>query len=107
MMKAYYKKYDGMWEAAFWLSGFIFLALIDPSGAHLSICPLHYLEVYCPGCGLGRSISYLLHGEVLASFQTHPLGVVATLILGHRTLRLGIASVRQLRKSAAQKAIRL
>ncbi len=104
-MNAYYKKYDGVWEATFWLSGFIFLAMIDPSKAHLSLCPLHYLNVYCPGCGLGRSITYLLRGEVVDSFQTHPLGGVATLVLVHRILQLGMASVRQLRRSAGEKAI--
>jgi hypothetical protein len=43
---------------------------------------------YCPGCGLGHSISYFLHGEVTRSLQTHPLGIIATVILVSRIFSL-------------------
>jgi len=72
-------------ELICWVSGLVYLAGTDPSHPHLSICPLKFLGFrYCPGCGLGRSVSYLLHGSLLLSLQTHPLGIFAFLVLIHR-----------------------
>ncbi|WP_242689299.1 DUF2752 domain-containing protein [Pedobacter sp. SYSU D00535] len=36
---------------------------------------------WCPGCGLGRSIIFLLHGELLASLNLHYFGLPALAIL--------------------------
>jgi hypothetical protein len=36
---------------------------------------------FCPGCGLGHSISYLFHGDIQESFSTHPLGIFAVIII--------------------------
>ena len=73
-------------EAVIWLIGLAYLALIDPhSSTHLSFCPLHNLGFdFCPGCGLGRSISLILHGDVTVSLAAHPLGIPALLILCYR-----------------------
>lgn len=73
-----------------WLSGLVFLAWISPEGdGHFSLCILKNLGVpYCPGCGLGGSISFLLHGEILTSIHTHPLGIFALAILSHRIFQL-------------------
>lgn len=70
-------------EALCWIAGLIFLAAIDPyASQHLSFCPLHNLGFdFCPGCGLGRSISLLFHGDVGGSFRAHPLGIPALVIL--------------------------
>ncbi len=73
------------WEGMIWFCGFCFLALINPDASHFSFCPLFHLDIYCPGCGLGRSVSYLFHGAWSESFRTHPLGIVAVIILGIRT----------------------
>lgn len=43
----------------------------------------------CPGCGLGHSISYMLHGNWQAAFKSHPLGPFAIIILLYRTFQLG------------------
>jgi hypothetical protein len=73
-------------EAVIWMAGLAALAFIDPySSEHLSICPLHNLGFdFCPGCGLGRAISFLFRGDITASFEAHPLGIPALLILCHR-----------------------
>lgn len=77
-------------EAAVWIAGFGFLALIDPGAGNLpDFCLLHTFGItWCPGCGLGRSVAYLLDGSIGPSLATHPLGVPALLLLGWRTFRL-------------------
>jgi hypothetical protein len=72
-------------EAWIWLIGLAMLAIISPGHSHYSVCILHNLDFpYCPGCGLGRSISLLFRGEISHSFETHPLGIFAVLVLSHR-----------------------
>ena len=73
-----------------WIAGLIILAVINPdSHSHFTICPFKYLGFkYCPGCGLGHSISYLFHGNIKASLQTHILGIPAVIILGARTISI-------------------
>jgi hypothetical protein len=73
-------------EALVWIAGLLTLGLLDPTQeAHVTICPLANLGFeFCPGCGLGRSISFLFRGEFLQSFQSHPLGIAAVPILLHR-----------------------
>ncbi|MCA1745114.1 MAG: DUF2752 domain-containing protein [Bacteroidales bacterium] len=39
---------------------------------------------FCPGCGLGTSISWLFRGQLSQSFASHPLGIPAVGILVHR-----------------------
>lgn len=31
-----------------------------------------YLNVECPGCGMQRAFSYLMDGDLVASFKAHP-----------------------------------
>jgi len=73
-------------EAIIWISGLLFLAFIPPvKSAHFTFCPLKNLGFeFCPGCGLGCSISYLFRLNFKLSFQAHPLGLPALLILLHR-----------------------
>lgn len=77
-------------EAILWVAGFIALAFYDPYGtSHFSICPLYNLGFeFCPGCGLGKSISFLFHGELNESLSAHPLGVFAVIILTYRIFEL-------------------
>ena len=77
-------------EAWLWMAGLFALALHDPhTGTHFALCPLHYLGFdFCPGCGLGRSISYLMHGEVVNALSMHPLGLFALIILTYRIVQL-------------------
>jgi hypothetical protein len=78
-------------EALIWLIALTSLALISfpPDQQHFSLCPLYNLGFdFCPGCGLGKSISLLLHGKFSQSITTHPLGVFALVILSLRIIKL-------------------
>ena len=76
-------------ELAAWLIALIYLAGINPQAAHFSLCLFNHLGIdWCPGCGIGHSISYLLHGQFKQSFEAHYLGFVALLILLHRIYTL-------------------
>lgn len=78
------------WEAAAWLMAFTGLAMYQPqSDSHISLCPLANLGfTFCPGCGLGRSISSLFHGEIMQSLSLHPLGIFAVIVLSFRIIHL-------------------
>jgi hypothetical protein len=56
---------------------------------HLSLCIFKFFGItFCPGCGLGHSISYLFHGNIQASFSSHPLGFFAVIIILFRIYKL-------------------
>jgi len=80
-------------ELIFWTTALILLATAKPEGhfhsSHFTLCPLANLGLgWCPGCGLGRSITHLFHGNFNASLQSHLLGIPAVLIIGYRILTL-------------------
>lgn len=78
------------WEALMWLSSLIYLYLICPYEIqHFTFCPYKNLGIeFCPGCGIGKSISFLYYFDFISSFQTHPLGIFAFVILVYRIFRL-------------------
>jgi hypothetical protein len=84
-------------EAFIWLVGVGLLAFLDPvKETHFTICPFANLGFeFCPGCGLGRSISLLFRGDFLKSFQTHPLGLFAVIVLASRIVNLLRQQVRK------------
>jgi len=56
---------------------------------HYSFCFFKFLGIkFCPGCGLGHSISFLFHGDLQRSFSAHPLGIFAVAIILHRIYKL-------------------
>jgi len=75
-------------EAFVWIAAILYFALSPVhSESHFSICPLSRAGFeYCPGCGLGRSMILLLHGNVSESFATHPLALFAFVILVFRII---------------------
>ena len=79
-------------ELLFWVSGLILLYFTVNSAdhaSHSSLCPLAWLGLsWCPGCGLGRSISAFLHGDLMASLEYHWFGVAAFFILVARIIQL-------------------
>jgi hypothetical protein len=76
-------------EAIAWLAALLAMALMEPGEAHLfSFCPFSYVLEWCPGCGLGHAIAWLFRGEFMASWQAHPLGVPAVLLLSFRSGKL-------------------
>jgi Protein of unknown function (DUF2752) len=76
-------------EGYIWMAALIFLTFINADSTHFTFCPFHNLGIdFCPGCGLGRSIHYLLHFEFIKSFHAHPLGGFALIIILHRIFTL-------------------
>jgi len=69
-------------EAFIWIAAITALAFTSPIESCYSLCPLHNLGLdWCPGCGLGHSISWLFRGKIMHSFEAHPLGIPAVVIL--------------------------
>ncbi len=77
-------------EAFIWICGLTYLIVFNtPEISHFSICPISNLGFdFCPGCGLGNSISYLFSGNIEASLHSHPLGIFAFLIVITRIISL-------------------
>jgi Protein of unknown function (DUF2752) len=77
-------------EAFIWIAGLAILYFVHiGENNHFTICPLKNLGFdFCPGCGLGTSIHYLLHFDFVQSFHAHPLGIFAFIVLVHRILVL-------------------
>lgn len=73
-------------EAFIWSAAIILLFFINISGeSHFTLCPLKNIGLdFCPGCGLGSSIHHLLHLNFQDSYNAHPLGIFAVIILIHR-----------------------
>ena len=77
-------------ELAAWVLALTSLALMDPgTNTHYSFCLFKFLGIkYCPGCGLGHSISFLFHGNFKASINAHPLGIFALIVIVTRIYKL-------------------
>ena len=77
-------------EAYIWTAGLIALACTNPNvEGHFDLCLFKRLGLpFCPGCGLGHSITLLFHGAVIQSFSTHPLGPFAVVVLVERVISL-------------------
>ena len=86
-VKELFKRY---FELTFWITSLILLAAMSPSAdTHFSFCFFKFLGIsFCPGCGLGHSISFIFHGDLQASFDAHPLGIFALLIIIFRIYKL-------------------
>ncbi|MGX5688422.1 DUF2752 domain-containing protein [Arcticibacter tournemirensis] len=83
------KPVNYLFELSVWVFALIALAFVNPASHHYTLCPLANLGFsWCPGCGLGRSIACILHGNFGLSFEYHWFGVPATLFLLHRTWQL-------------------
>jgi hypothetical protein len=86
-MKLLFHRY---FELSFWIAALLLLACMDPrTEMHYSFCIFKLTGIkFCPGCGLGHSISYLFHGDLHASFTAHPLGIFAVLVIAFRIYKL-------------------
>lgn len=75
-------------EAFIWSGALIYLALINPyADGHLNLCAFNAIGIEnCPGCGLGKSISMIFHGDLLHSIESHPLGLIAILLIVYRII---------------------
>lgn len=76
-------------EAVIWIGGLVLIYFLGDSSNYFTFCPFNNLGIkFCPGCGLGRSVSELLHLNFKQSFQIHPLGLFALIVLLHRIVFL-------------------
>lgn len=80
-------------ELLFWVSALLGLAFAEPEihghVHHFTLCPLANMGIeWCPGCGLGRSITQLLNGNIEASLAHHWFGIPAVLIILFRVWAL-------------------
>jgi hypothetical protein len=59
------------------------LAVAHPShGLGIRLCPFRAATgMPCPGCGLTRSLSCTLHGELAAAWDHHPFGPILAALL--------------------------
>lgn len=75
-------------EPAIWTAALIALWFTYPSGDDgITLCIFHHIGItWCPGCGIGRSMAHLMHGNVAASLQAHWFGFPALIIIGFRIL---------------------
>jgi Protein of unknown function (DUF2752) len=73
-----------------WLFSLTALAVMQPTtDSHYSLCLFKMLGwQFCPGCGLGHSISWFFHGNVRASLSAHPLGIFAIFVILSRIFTL-------------------
>jgi hypothetical protein len=76
-------------------AGGICLYAFDPLGSGVyPICPFHAVTgLHCPGCGTGRALHELLHGNVLAALRLNPLAMVLLPPLAYGMLSLGLQFV--------------
>jgi len=97
MMKALRHALSFNLEAIVWIGALLFLAFSDPNAnQHYNLCIFKIFGFdHCPGCGLGHSISYLLHGDFNRSLEAHPMGLPALFILTGRIATLIIKSFRR------------
>ena len=76
-------------EAIVWICSLALLLIFEPSGSHYSLCLFSNIGLtFCPGCGLGHAISYLFHGDLVASFNSHPMAILVVAVLGYRIITL-------------------
>jgi hypothetical protein len=77
-------------ELIFWIGALIGILFIDPYGPqHFTLCPLDNLGfTWCPGCGLGRSMSLLIKGDFQASWSMHPFAMFAFAVIVYRIIQL-------------------
>jgi len=76
-------------ELIVWVIALLVLGLMDVNAQTPSLCLLKRMGIPgCPGCGLGHSISYLLHGDWEAAIHSHILGPLVLGTLIYRILQL-------------------
>lgn len=77
-------------EAIMWSVALLYLMFINPYELnHFSFCIFNMIGIdFCPGCGIGRSISMIYHGDILGSLKMHPLGIFALGVIFYRIVTL-------------------
>jgi hypothetical protein len=93
MLLGYLKK--APLELLFFTTALVCLFFLDTNKPHFSLCPLAAAGFdFCPGCGLGRSIYYVMHFELSKSWAIHPLGIFALIVIIQRIYTLTIKQIK-------------
>ena len=76
-------------ELILWIIALVLLASASQAEQHVmdhfTFCPLANMGLsWCPGCGIGRSITHLFHGDLQSSWKQHWFGLPALIILSYR-----------------------
>jgi len=83
------KKRLPLFELFIWITALILLAFSTPGASHFTLCPLANLGItWCPGCGLGRAITHVFHGEIKQALGLHWFVFPALAILLFRIAQL-------------------
>ena len=79
-------------ELLVWTGSLMALWMMNPSkDQHFSLCLFKLLGFhYCPGCGLGHSVSFLLHGNIKQAVISNRMGLFALPVLLHRIFTLSV-----------------
>ncbi len=86
------RKYQGLvythFELIVWIIAIIVLYFL-PETKGPSLCLFKAVGLNsCPGCGIGHSIHDALHFQFTASWNHHPMGIMAVLIIFMRINQL-------------------
>jgi len=73
-------------ELSILFGGIILLALMDPDSKEISLCIFDNIGIFCPGEGLGRSISFIFRGMWAEAWSSHPAGYLAVPVLSFRII---------------------
>jgi len=90
MLAKLYKKIRPFKEPIIWTAALVILYGIYPvSPNDFSLCIFNYLGwENCWGCGIGKSMSCAMHGEIEESLNYHYMGIFALPILAGRIVHL-------------------
>jgi hypothetical protein len=74
------------------------LGFVDPRTSRLApVCPLHWATgLHCPGCGTGRALHALVHGDLSLALRLNALTVAAIPVFLALALRVAIHPERRL-----------
>jgi len=76
-------------ELLCWITALIVLFFLSENQTDSSLCIFSLLGFgHCPGCGIGHAIHYALHLKLAVSFQHHPLGIFAVIVIFIRIKQL-------------------
>lgn len=72
-------------ELLCWTGALLALFFLSETKSETSLCVFTAVGFgHCPGCGIGHAIHFALRGQLVESFNHHPLGIFAVLIIFNR-----------------------
>ncbi len=83
----YLRHLKANFELYFWLLALVILYFMPLTGE--SLCLFRFAGIdWCPGCGLGHALQAAMHLNFATSFDEHPFGIPALLIIANRIVQL-------------------